>query len=99
MCIIPISVLDLGFPSGLDGKKKACTVQDPGLIPGSERSSGEGNDKPLQYSCLENPRSPQRNLVGYSPWGHKDTTEWLTLSLSIHIIHPCDIYVNTIGYI
>ena len=24
----------------------------------------------------------QRNLVGYSPWGHKelDTTKWLTLS-------------------
>jgi len=25
------------------------------LIPGLGRSSGEGNDKPLQYSCLENP--------------------------------------------
>ena len=26
-----------------------------GLIPGSERSPGEGNSNPLQYSCLENP--------------------------------------------
>ena len=26
-----------------------------GLIPGSERSPGEGNDNPLQYSCQENP--------------------------------------------
>jgi len=25
------------------------------LMPGSGRSSGEGNDNPLQYSCLENP--------------------------------------------
>ena len=25
------------------------------LIPGLERSSGEGNENPLQYSCLENP--------------------------------------------
>ena len=25
------------------------------LIPGSGRSSGEGNGNPLQYSCLENP--------------------------------------------
>ena len=25
------------------------------LIPGSGRSSGEGNDNPLQYSCLGNP--------------------------------------------
>ena len=27
---------------------------DPGLIPGSERSPGEGNGNPLQYACLEN---------------------------------------------
>ena len=26
-----------------------------GLIPGSGRSCGEGNDNPLQYSCLGNP--------------------------------------------
>ena len=26
-----------------------------GSIPGSERSSGEGNGNPLQYSCLDNP--------------------------------------------
>ena len=30
-------------------------VVDPGSIPGSGRSPGEGNGKPLQYSCLENP--------------------------------------------
>ena len=28
---------------------------DLGSIPGSVRSPGEGNGKPLQYSCLENP--------------------------------------------
>ena len=28
---------------------------DVGLIPGLERSPGEGNGYPLQYSCLENP--------------------------------------------
>ena len=28
---------------------------DPGSIPGLERSPGEGNGNPLQYSCLENP--------------------------------------------
>ena len=33
----------------------AYNAGDPGLIPGSGRSSGEGNGKPLQYSCLENP--------------------------------------------
>ena len=33
----------------------ACNAGDPGSIPGSGRSPGEGNDNPLQYSCLENP--------------------------------------------
>ena len=28
---------------------------DPGSVPGSGRSLGEGNGTPLQYSCLENP--------------------------------------------
>jgi len=32
----------------------ACKVGEPGSIPGSERSLGEGNGNPLQYSCLEN---------------------------------------------
>ena len=33
----------------------AGDVGDPGSIPGSGRSPGEGNGKPLQYSCLKNP--------------------------------------------
>ena len=32
------------------GKEPACNAGDPGLIPGSERSAGEGIDYPLQYS-------------------------------------------------
>ena len=42
------------FPCGSDGKESACNARDPGLIPGSGRSPGEGNGNPLQYSCLEN---------------------------------------------
>ena len=34
---------------------KAGDIRDTGSIPGSGRSSGEGNGNPLQYSCLENP--------------------------------------------
>ena len=30
-------------------------IRDAGLIPGSERSPGEGHSNPLQYSCLKNP--------------------------------------------
>ena len=43
------------FPGGSEGKASACNVGDPGLIPGSGRSPGEGNGNPLQYSCLEDP--------------------------------------------
>ena len=39
---------------GSDGKESACTARDAGSIPESERSPGEGNGNPLQYSCLEN---------------------------------------------
>ena len=38
-------------------KKSACNAGDPGLIPRSGRSPGEGNGNPLQYSCLENSMS------------------------------------------
>ena len=36
-------------------KKSACNTGDLGLIPGWERSPGEGNGNPLQYSCVEKP--------------------------------------------
>ena len=35
-------------------KASACNAGNPGSIPGSGKSSGEGNGNPLQYSCLEN---------------------------------------------
>ena len=44
----------MAFHGGSDGKESACSAGDPGLIPGSGRSPGEGNDNPFQYSCLEN---------------------------------------------
>ena len=44
------------IPGGSDGKASDYHAGDPGSIPGSGRSPGEGNSKPLQYSCLENPK-------------------------------------------
>ena len=38
-----------------DGNASAYNAGVPGSVPGSGRSPGEENDKPLQYSCLENP--------------------------------------------
>ena len=43
-----------GFPYSSVDKESACNAGDPGLIPGSGRSPGEGNGNPLQYSCLGN---------------------------------------------
>ena len=48
-----------GFPRGSDGKESAYNAGDPGSIPGSGRSSGEGSGNPLQYTCL----------VGYTVYG------------------------------
>ena len=64
-----------------DSKESSYNAGDLDLIPGLERSPGEENGNPLQYSCLEN--STDRSLVGYSPWSHKesDTTEQLMLTL------------------
>ena len=45
---------DLGLPGGSDNKESPCSAGDPGSMPGSGRSSGEGHGNPLQYSCLEN---------------------------------------------
>ena len=42
---------------GSEVKASAWNAGDQGSIPGSGRSPGEGNGKPLQYSCLENPKN------------------------------------------
>ena len=52
----------MGFPCGYlpcAGKESACNVGDPGSIPGLGRSPRKGNGNPLQYSCLENPRTEE----------------------------------------
>ena len=41
-----IFLYEWDFPGGSDGKESACNVQDPGLIPGSKRSPGEGTWQP-----------------------------------------------------
>jgi len=47
--------LQWDFPGGSDGKASVYNAGDPGSMPGSGRSPGEGNGNPLQYYCLENP--------------------------------------------
>ena len=63
-------------------KESACSAGDLGSIPGSGRPPGEGNAKPLQYPCLENPmdRGAWRATV-YGGRQELGTTERLTLAL------------------
>ena len=66
-----------GFLCGSDDKESAGNAGDPGSIPGSERSPGEGNGNPLQYflpGAFHGPRS----LVGYSPGGRRTGHNWAT---------------------
>ena len=45
----------LWFSDSSDGKESVWNAGDPGSIPGSGMSPGEGSGDPLQRSCLENP--------------------------------------------
>ena len=49
-----IRMKENGLPWWSDNKESLCSAGDPDLNPGVRRSPGEGNDNPLQYSCLEN---------------------------------------------
>ena len=44
-----------GFAGGVDGKESTCSARDPGSVPGSGRSPGEGSGNPHQYFYLEKP--------------------------------------------
>ena len=63
---------NLDFPGGSDGKASAYKVGNLGSIPGSERSPGEGNGQPTPV-FLPGKSHGQMNLVGYSPWDHKES--------------------------
>ena len=59
----------LGSPSVSDNNESACSAGDLSSVPGSGRSPEEGNDNPVQKSCLENP--VDRSLAGYRPLTHQ----------------------------
>ena len=59
-----------GFTGSSDSKESDYNAGDPGLIPGSGRSHGEGNWLPTPV-FLPGKYHGLRSLVGYSPQGHK----------------------------
>ena len=81
---LPLCLAGYSPPGGLDGKESACSAEDPGSIPGSERFPGEEIGYTLQYSCLEN--SMDRGAWQCTIHGvtKSDLTKQLTL-------HPCEL--------
>ena len=81
----------LGFPGGSEGKESACKVRNLSSNPGLGRSHGEVS-MTTHSSILPGGFHEQGSLVGYSPWGCKEseTTEHLTLSHT----HTCIIDIT-----
>ena len=64
-----------GFPDSSVGKESSCNAGDPGSIPGSERSAGEGIGYPLRYSwtyliaqLIKNPPAMRETWVTSLGW-------------------------------
>ena len=73
-------ILAIGFPDSSVSKESACNAEEPGSIPGSRRSAGEGIGYPLQYSwaslvaqLVKNPPAMQETLVRFL--GREDLLE------------------------
>ena len=84
----------MAFPGGSDGKESACNAGHLGLIPGSGKFPWRREWQPAPL-FFPGESHGQRNLGGYSPWGHKETdkTELPTLSLSLR--NPPSMVVGT----
>ena len=71
------SYVSILYSSPSLGKASAYNVGDPGSIPRSGRSPGEGDGNPLQYSCLESPWTENPGRLQSTGSQESDTTEWL----------------------
>ena len=68
-----MDVLNLeSFSGSSDGKESACNAGDLGLIPGSGRFTWRREQLPTPV-FLSGEVHGQRSLVGYSPWGRKES--------------------------
>ena len=73
-----------GFPGVSEVKNLPAKAGDMGLIPGSGRSPGVGNATSPVF--LPGKSYGQRNLVGYSSWGHKKLGMTEQLSMHAHLL-------------
>ena len=76
----------MGFCHISVSEESACNAGDLGSIPGLGRSPGEGNGKPLQYSCLENRMDRgawQATVHGVARVGHDLVTKPPPIDINI----------------
>ena len=66
-----------GFPGGQMVKKSACNVGDPGSIPGSGRSPGEGNGNPFSTLAWKIPWTEDPSRLQYMG-SQRDRYDWVT---------------------
>ena len=76
-------IAHVGFPDSSVGKESACNAEDPGSIPGSGRSLGEGIGYPSQYSwaslvaqLVKNPPAISGDLASISGLGRSPPVFW-----------------------
>ena len=85
-----------GFPCDSAGKESTCNAGDPGMIPGSGRSTGEGIGYPLQYSWASLVAQLVKNLpamwetCGFDPWVGK--IPWRRERLPTPVFWPREFY-------
>ena len=66
----------MGFPDSSVGKESTCNAGDPGSIPGSGISTGEGIGYPLQYSWASLVAQLVKNLSSmWETWVGKNPEE------------------------
>ena len=64
----------MDFPGGSGSKESVCNLGDLCSIPGLGKSLEEGNNNPLQYSCLEDPVTEEPGGI-QSMESESDTTQ------------------------
>ena len=80
----------MGFCHISVSEESACNAGDLGSIPGFGRSPGEGNGKPLQYSCLENRMDRgawQATVHGVARVGHDLVTKPPPIDINILVLY------------
>ena len=90
------------FPGGSAVKNSPANARHVGLIPGSERSPGEENDNPFQYSCLGNPMDRETRRATFhgvaKSWTQfRDKHVWEDAWLWAHWSHSFDVHLSYLG--